>query len=246
MYLFSTTLSQADTSLYSSNIVGEVDFIGVNEEASNIPLKYRNTVEAIGRVSMSCTATHIGRGYVISAGHCFDATEKVERNKACQKIQVKWGFRGEQLHSLVSNCQKILVMQNKPGADYVLFQVEPFPDSYVPLETRHMSFNDTLVTLFSHPRSRPLQWSQYCKGQRLESPPRSSDFLYHQCDTNPGSSGAGIIQDSNLRLIGIHKGGLDFDSIGTWNFATLIQNTPIVNTLRKELLSAQANHEQLP
>ncbi len=218
--------------MYPSSIVGEIDFVGVDESINNVPLKFYDIVKSIGRISMGCTATHIGSGYVVSAGHCFKATETVQYNKKCEDIRVRWGYRGGQAQSLESQCQRILVMQNRPGRDYVLFHVDPYPEAFVPLATQKTNYDNSLITLFSHPKGLPLQWSQYCYGRKLDAPPRSPEFLYHQCDTQPGSSGAGVIQDRNLRLIGIHKGGLDFDSLGTWNFATLIYNTPIPKVLK--------------
>ena len=54
-----------------SKIIGTNDLIAVNALATNIPLKYKALVNAFGLMSMSCTATHIGNGYVLTAGHCF-------------------------------------------------------------------------------------------------------------------------------------------------------------------------------
>ena len=48
----------------------------------------------------------------------------------------------------------------------------------------------------------------------------------HQCDTDPGSSGATVLDDTSLKVIGIHDGG-----IAPWNYATYLADTPLGEVL---------------
>lgn len=213
------------------NIVGQDDFISVKEDLSNIPAKWHQLVDSIGRFSMGCTGTHLGRGLVVTAGHCFDAAQAVSQNSPCEKVQIRWGYRGNTQSTLISECKRVLVMQNRPGADYALVEVFPAPPQWVRIDPRPQSHNQERATLFSHPKGRPLQWSRYCPTRVFNPAPRDPRFLYHACDTSPGSSGAALVLDSHQRVVAIHKGGAEFQNLGTWNFATRITETPIPQIL---------------
>ena len=85
------------------------------------------------------------------------------------------------------------------------------------------------ITIFSYPSHRPLEWSQTCK---VEPVPASdggstgtSEFL-HECDTQPASSGATVLDDATLAVVGIHD--------GAWkgvNYATYLADTPLADFL---------------
>jgi len=231
--LFVLLRLSARSQMTPSSIVGEVDFIRVNEDLSNIPRKFHNAAESIGRLSMGCTGTHIGDGLVLTAGHCFDAQSRMQRNQPCPQVKVAWGYRGSRPSSLVSSCRNVIVMQNRPGADYALIEVRPIPPNKVDVDLRNLNFDNERATLFSHPRRQPLLWSRYCKLNILNPAPRDPTFLYHQCDTEPGSSGAALIMERNLKIASIHKGGLDFGMIGVWNFSTALSQTPIPEILKR-------------
>ena len=224
---------QVDAQLMPSSIVDGVDFIRVKEDLSNIPQKFHNAAESIGRLSMGCTGTHIGDGLVLTAGHCFDALSRIEKNQPCPNVKIAWGFRGSRPSSMVSTCQNVIIKQNRPGADYALIEVQPIPANKVEVDLRNLDFNNERATLFSHPRRQPLLWSRYCKLKILDPAPRDPTFLYHQCDTEPGSSGAALILERNLKIVSLHKGGLDFGIIGVWNYSTDLRETPIIDIIKR-------------
>ncbi len=224
---------QAKAQLMPSSIVDGVDFIRVEEDLSNIPQKFHNAAESIGRLSMGCTGTHIGDGLVLTAGHCFDASSRIEKNQPCPNVKIAWGYRGSRPSSLISSCQNVVIKQNRPGADYALFEVRPIPPNKVEVDLRNLDFDNERATLFSHPRKQALLWSRYCKLKILDPAPRDPTFLYHKCDTEPGSSGAALIMERNLKIASLHKGGLDFGIIGVWNYSTALRETPILEIIKR-------------
>jgi V8-like Glu-specific endopeptidase len=215
------------------SVVGPIDFIPVEENLSNIPAQFHRLADSVGRLSMGCTGTHIGRGLVVTAGHCFDATPNMSQNVACEKVKIRWGYRGNTSSTLISDCRRVVVMQNRPGADYAVFEVAPPPPSYTEVDLRALDFDNERATLFSHPKGQPLQWSRYCKTKKFDPAPRDPRFLYHECDTYPGSSGAALVLESNSKIVAFHKGGLDFQNLGTWNFATRVTETPIPRIIQE-------------
>src|SRR6187402_1012449 len=74
-------------------IIGTNDLTPVKQDGANIPAKYKALVDAFGVLSVGCTATHLGDGIVISAGHCFGATSTRKNNVPCTGKTVKWGVR---------------------------------------------------------------------------------------------------------------------------------------------------------
>ena len=74
---------------YIEKIIGDNDLIAVDSTGSNIPERYHNLLNAFGRMSMGCTATHIGNGYVLTAGHCFYASAEPERDAECSDTTIE-------------------------------------------------------------------------------------------------------------------------------------------------------------
>ena len=63
-------------------------------------------------MSMGCTATHIGNGIVLSAGHCFWAEDTLTKDQPCSDTTIDWGVRGDKKAYLTSKCEKVLFEQN--------------------------------------------------------------------------------------------------------------------------------------
>jgi hypothetical protein len=204
----------------SGVIIGTNDFVSVLEDGANIPEKYRPLVDAFGRMG-GCTATHIGNGLAISAGHCFRAGSEPQTNMPCSR-SVAWGYRKDKPAYLTSKCEVVLAAQN--GArDYAIFVVRPIPPVSVAVSTTR-PLDGSEITIFGHPRRRPLEWSRTCTVKASTNP--ASSFFRHQCDTEPASSGSSILDDTSLAVIGIHDGGG-----GQANYATYFADTPIQDFL---------------
>jgi V8-like Glu-specific endopeptidase len=204
-------------------IIGSNELTPVLKDGANIPEKYRPLIDAFGKISMGCSATHIGNGLVITAGHCFEAPEKRINNKPCDNVTVDWGYRKDKAPYLKSKCTMVLAAELNDSRDYAIFKVDVAPTAKVEIDlTAKPKFGST-VTIFGHPQLRPLEWSQTCTVENASNGGWGVDEFSHQCDTEPGNSGSTIIDDTTLKIIGIHDGGR-----APWNYGTYILNTPIL------------------
>lgn len=216
-------------------IIGKNDFIVVNADASNIPAKFSKLVDAIGKLGMGCTATHIGNGYVLTAGHCFWAGEIPKENIGCpgKDNEIQWGYRQDRKPYMVSKCEKIIIAQRTNQSDYALLKVSPIPPVAVKVDLEKRVKVGEKITIFSHPNELPLHWSQLCKIQKVRNSIFDQDLIHHICDTNPGSSGAALIHAYTLRVVGIHDGGVADQSGGGLNYGTYIYDHPLRRILLK-------------
>ncbi len=219
-------------SVYTSQqtkIMGENNLIKVKKDGSNVDAGLRKYLDAFGIVSLGqgvCTGTHIGNGYVITAGHCIlpEGQEGVLANKECSKIKVYWGYRGspetgspKPVVTLASQCTTVVYAEKTNVRDFAIFKVDQAPSVALPISKSGMSAaNGTKLTIFGYPQGRPLEWSQYCK---LNAVSNSQTQFTHLCDTEPGNSGSTIlaINSSGVPMVvGIHDAGYDEYNIGTY------------------------------
>lgn len=214
-------------------IIGENDLVAVDATGSNIPERYRDIINAFGILSMGCTATHIGNGYVLTAGHCFWAGSEPERDLDCSDTKINWGVREGVEPYLTSTCEKIIIAQtDETSNDYALLKVSPIPTSAIAPELERKAVIGDSLTMFSHPEELPLRWSQQCGIEREQHPDLPQGAFHHLCDTNPGSSGATILDLLTLKIIGIHDGGV-VNGNGGANYGTFIMNSPLFEELKK-------------
>lgn len=206
----------------SGKIIGENDLTVVLNNGANIPKKYGPLVNAFGRMSMGCTATHIGGGVVVTAGHCFNAPSTRKDNVPCANVKVEWGLRKDSASYLTSQCKIILSEQTNRDKDWAIFTVEPAPPAEVAVDFAARPSVDTNLTIFGHPRRRPLEWSKTCKLKSASAGGWGAGQFSHQCDTEPGNSGSTILNDDNLKVVGIHDGGNT-----SWNYGTYLSDTPL-------------------
>ncbi len=203
-------------------VIGNNDWVQVNASASNIPVEYQKLVDAFGRTNFGCTVTHIGNGYALSAGHCFDATEAIETNQSCSFVSVDWGYRYGKETILNTKCEIIVAMQNTKDSDFALLKMKNYPDISIKPDLDNEVYSGSLMTIFSHPDGQPLNWSQYCLIESQVHPPIPAEFLQYACDTSGGSSGAVLLNPDTLKVMGIHKGGEI-----NMNYGTRILGTPL-------------------
>lgn len=216
-----------------SKIIGNNDLIAVNADASNVPLKYKNLVNAFGILSMGCTATHIGNGYVITAGHCFWAGEELQKDQPCSDTTVEWGVREGISPYLKSTCEKILFAQRNGKNDFAILKVFPVPDTAINVELARKAEAQDVITIFSHPEELPLRWSQTCIVESSVDSKLPPGSLQHQCDTNPGSSGATIIDANTNKVVGIHDGGRLTGPATGMNYGTYLTNSEVSDALKE-------------
>lgn len=272
-FIFSVVLSMAILAQARSQeplkIIGRNNLVTVKADASNIPIKYRGLVDGISAIEfvekysngdingyIGCTGTHIGNGYVITAGHCFVSDDSVVEKGSCSFVkkdplvgnmnltigEVRWGYRQGQPSVLVSRCEEIVyAKKSEDGSDFGIMKVSPAPEVVIPIEMNLTPKVGDILTVFSHADGEPLHWSQRCQVESDTYPGISNNFLRHKCDTTIGSSGAALIDIRTLKIVGIHDGGiLDTDEFGIpfkqrtgMNYGTYIQYCSLQEKLKE-------------
>lgn len=238
------TLGIAGMNIFCSNLFANSNstdrIIGANDLVKITAKDADNSlVKAIGRMQLGCTVTHVGNGIAITAGHCFARNnfEGVRQNLPCSdsKYNTQWGFTynldgtGEGTSYLQSECVEIIATEMNIQRDYAIFRVSPIPPAHLEpsLGTAEIG---TKISIYSHPKKRPLEWSTWCTVEGFVKKSKDNQF-YYSCDTEGGSSGAAVL-DRDLRIVGIHNyytdriGGRDGR-----NGATHLSVTPLQNIL---------------
>ena len=162
----------------------------------------------------SCTATHVGNGYVVTAGHCL--ADPTVTSDACSALQVEWDIRtsrqefpkSQSANTLIGQCQEIVSWRFAVGdastIDHAIFRVDKAPEMHVAIEPKPQLMPGSLVHQFSHPGGVPLIWADDCK---------ITDALFqyyqHDCWGASGSSGAALIDANTHKLVGVLSMGLD-------------------------------------
>ena len=109
--------SFASADIQPGKIIGTDDMIEVSGDGANLPEKLRPLVNAFGWTNYGCTVTHIGRGYVISDGHCFDGKDSIERGLTIRKARgtgsletflqkVKTLLHNNDINGAIAECNK--------------------------------------------------------------------------------------------------------------------------------------------
>lgn len=223
----------------TNKIIGENDLTPVDQDAGNLPERLRPLIPAIGMLEAGCTVTHIGNGLVITAGHCIPKPKLPLDGCLGDKyarMSVRWNFLGsaEQTDSSRSFCLRLIQSELSNSHDYALLIVDNPPAAFVDVELNKRPQAGSQITLFGHPRKRPMEWSKFCvivpfpENFMPELSTRERKNLFaHQCDTEQGNSGSPLIELKTLELIGIHHGGYD-----PWNTATWVPATAISRAIR--------------
>jgi V8-like Glu-specific endopeptidase len=228
----------AASTVEASKIIGENTMVAIKADGSNIDSNLRPYLDAFGIISIgnagACSGTHLGNGYVLTAGHCFfDETfvgTRVLQNKTCDHVKVYWGYRGspmtgnpKPLVSLQSQCTKVIYAEQTQQRDFAIFRVDQAPKTAVGISTENRRTQvGTKLTMVGYPQGRPLEWSQYCPLQSVSTAglgavKGQSSFVY-SCDTEPGNSGSSVLAirtNGQPMVVGVHDGaapmGIDFN-----------------------------------
>ena len=212
-----------------SKIIGENNLIKVKRDGSNVDSNLRPYLDAFGIISLGegvCSGTHIGNGYVMTAGHCIlpEGQEGALVNQGCSQIKVYWSYRGSPETgspkpgvSLVSQCTQMIYAERTKQKDFAIFKVDQAPSVSIPLAQSKVA-SGTKITIFGYPQGRPLEWSQYCSVSGISG---YNSMFGHLCDTEPGNSGSTILAISSSGspyVIGIHDAGASDFNVGTYLF----------------------------
>ena len=194
-------------------VVGDDDRNVVdNAWLTNHP-EYAQAANAVGLFhgDLQCTATYIGGGIAITAGHCVSAGVYERRNRPCDNMPIEWAYRVDNL-PYVSRCRRLLAAKDSKPYDYAIMEVHPLPRSEV--RAVHNAGTSSGVTapgvIFQHPGGKPLQFAGSC-----HIPPYAGGFS-HLCDTEKGASGALILEESTRFAVGIHWGDTGGSNAGLY------------------------------
>ena len=225
-------------------IIGENDLVLVKSDFSNIPAQFKNSMGAIGKLSSGCTVTHIGQGFVITAGHCFWQTffdEKLKLNEKCSDETIQWAWTEGTVSPNTSTCLEIVAAQRSEteNFDFAIIKVSNPPSAKIDIDWKKKLRAGALVTIFSYPEEAPLSWSKYCRTRAVNTKSLFPALMHHVCDTLAGSSGAAVLDTVTGKIIALHKSG-DGETMedGTKtpaveNYAMFITQSPIKNILVK-------------
>lgn len=257
--LLASSFSSADVD--AEKVIGANDLIFVNKDKTNIPFKYRSIADAIGLMDVGCTVTYIGNGYAVTAGHCiwtkfFEPIPETPfidlpcKDDFDHQFEIWWGYRGAEGDQPASKglCERIVYAQVTKLYDFAILKVSNPPKVKVSLDLQSQVQLGRSITVFSHAESLPLQWSKKCSVKRIQVMSISTRSIMHECDTNPGSSGAAIIDTETLKIVGLHNGGVFFaefkepppmdlfdpeaEKLGI-NYGTYITDSPLREVLKK-------------
>ena len=173
---------------------------------------YHRTAQYVGRANIdnrdssgfssaqTCTATQIGQGYFVSAQHCFssftnaisidfnvvEATNRTTRSVSLNRMQVVGDDYGLPLD---------LIYGRIVGGSTVA-------DPEFPVRLPRVG---EPIYILHYPDSGILHVSEKsCRIKSIEGP-----FLYHDCPTWKGTSGALIFSKDDNAVIGVHTQGFD-------------------------------------
>jgi|GEM_PF-2083115 len=204
---------------HPSKIIGINPLVPMRADGANTDSTFRTVLDAFGLVTMgdsgSCSGTHLGNDYVLTAGHCFleNTYSTSMTNQACPTVKVYWGYRGspstgspKPVVTQTSQCTQVIYAVLNSDLDFAIFKVDQAPKVKVsPAMESARTPVKTKITIFGYPMGRPLEWSQYCavtKSTVVGKPFSSASRVAYQCDTQPGNSGSSVIA---LNTAGVPK-----------------------------------------
>lgn len=198
---------QAPNASSLKRIIGQNDYVEVADDANNIPENLRSIADAVGILSEGCTATHLGGGYVLTAGHCvlpllYEDDEFPQYNIPCDQT-ISWGYRSSHQPTLVGKCEKFVTGERNSRNDWAILKVDRFPEAKVAIDQSVDPVSGTQLTLFSHPKHQSLTWSQFCRWDNFEKVRAASPTGFSfDCDLEPGSSGGALIRVDTGKIVG--------------------------------------------
>jgi hypothetical protein len=206
-----------------SRIIGENDLVPVNSSFNP------RIIKSIGRLKVGCTVTHVGQGLVVTAGHCFFdyPFEGRAEHRPCSetKFEVEWGVLTGNPSFMMSRCTEIVAAEYHSGTDYTIFRVDPYPPTSLAVNENGIRRGER-ISIYSHPRRRPLEWSGFCSAKSLSS--HTDTQFGYECDTDGGSSGAAVLNERN-EIVGIHN---FYNSLDNLNGGTNVAKTPLAEFVR--------------
>ncbi|MEQ9499429.1 MAG: serine protease [Deltaproteobacteria bacterium] len=150
-----------------------------------------------------CTATHVGRGYFLTAGHCVREARGFEgRDSSPCPHPLAWGDDE-------GGACRVELYRFDDDHDYALLRLSnPELAEDLPLAPIDYQFSWKKV------RRRPLTVAGYSKGtaqvdQTCNGRVATGNLVKHDCTTEPGDSGSALVDKATQHVIGVHGGALN-------------------------------------
>ncbi len=190
--------------LPSRTVCGTNDMVAIAKQSEMLQQMARPTGLVQGP-GFLCSGTLVGADLFLTAGHC-----KAE----CGDLSVRFNFiSSDNLPGRpeVFACKEVIEKgDGNQNLDYMLLRLQGSPGvewGWYDLSDRPLALNEQLM-MIHHPNGSPLKLS--LKNCLFKN--ETNGLLYHNCDTNPGSSGSAIVapnfdEPALSRLVGIHTLG---------------------------------------
>ena len=202
-------VGRAFPSNQSRYICGEDDMVAMKDQEELVqrmgwPVG-RLTIDH-GSYTSYCSGILVDKDLFLTAAHC---------GGRCSRMNVQFGFLYEE-RRLKFDCDEIVEQGDDeyPEDDYMVIRLQGKPGiewGWVPLSDKRLEKNDQLM-IIHHPSAQPMKVSlKNCLYKY-----QYKGMLNHVCDTENGSSGAGILSPDfdhveNTRVVGVHAIGGDCD-----------------------------------
>ena len=206
-YAWDSSILAQRESHHHEKVIGDNNLMPVSGDGTNLPAQLIPLMDAVGQLNVGCTATHIGDGLVLTAGHCISRSPRSGSDN-CHLLGVVWGNRGAKPELKSSNCKSVVMRKYDSTYDFALLRVNNPPKASVSIDLAFSS-QKVPLTMLSYPRMRPLEWSGYCTLHAYTDPARILKKFLHDCDSEGGSSGAALISTDSLAIVGLHNGASD-------------------------------------
>lgn len=201
-----------------------------------IPAAVEVLASALYKVEGGCTATHVGGGYLVTAGHCvINAKGITTTNRAAQSLWVYGYDIQEQRPTEVGVRAQVITHEYRAGFDSAVLYAESLAGQpALPVDYESWSVGGPLrlsgttqVQIIGLSSSR-LGYSSRCNAEASSSVPNGPPTMFlHDCDTEAGDSGAPLLR--NGRVVGIHAGSFrEVTDRGPRNYAFPTQQIPWV------------------
>lgn len=202
------------------------DMIGLNDDMKSMGMP-------IGILDVGgglCSGTLISKDLFLTAGHC---------SGTCKNMKVTFGFLNNRKESF--GCKDIVEVDDSgaQNRDYMVLRLEGSPGvqwGWYDMSDKEPTAKTPLL-IIHHPEGLPMKVSRKnCFAENV-----SGGMVYHSCDTNPGTSGSGIIvpdyqKPENSRIVAIHAYGGCNASSTKYNSGASIKNLLSVSPTIKAMV----------
>ncbi len=194
-------MENASRSICLTNDMGPMIEEDEDFQELGTPIGQMRGKSMFGGDTARCTGTLISNDLFLTARHCL---------APCEEITVAFNFHGDKSQEEVFECAEVVEKGGPTNEDdYAILRLKGKPGvnwGFYPPASEEVQSSQELM-MIHHPAGKPMQVSwEECAVQQTKG-----KMLHHRCDTEPGSSGSGILSRSldyyDIRILGVHTLG---------------------------------------